>query len=103
MEGDVDRKFTVPFDEFLGSVQRVYYPQLVPVSAFFERNLFPLFAEQGIVGLLQGLCNDGMRFPVGNGQWGIVRFLFYFKIGFRIGINGHDFFSGFQCGPDSRQ
>ena len=79
-EGDVDRKFTVPFDEFLGTVQRVYYPKLVPVFTFLYRNLFSFFAEQGIRSLLQSLCNDSMRLPVGNGQRGIIRFLFYLEV-----------------------
>ena len=42
-QGDIDGKFTIAFDEFLGAVQGIDQPETIPRLSLNERNILAFF------------------------------------------------------------
>ena len=101
-QGDVDRKFIVPFDKFDRPVERVDQPVELPVAALVVEHLAPLLAQDRDARRAQVFADGFVRQPVGERDRRLVVFEAYIVI-VEVFIDIHYRGSGPDCRIDERR
>ena len=89
-QGYVHRKFTVPFDKLLRSVQRIHQPEGIPLAALGIVAMQSLLAQDGQIGGLQNVYNATMGCLVGQRQRRVICLTLNAEVLAGVGIYRHD-------------